>query len=161
MIVRKFPDLFLVLAGGGVNKDLDSLIVNLNLAQRVIRLGMVSNEVVPGVIAGALFGVIPSRDEGFGQVALEFFLSKKCVVASGVGGLLEIVKDGTNGYIVPPDNPEALAKRMAHLVERLELRHQLGENGQRMVLSTYNAFQMGSQYCELLERVSTESRSIL
>lgn len=55
---------------------------------------------------------VPSRREGFGLVAAEALARGRAVVASAAGGLPEIVTDGTTGSLVPPDDPDALAKAL-------------------------------------------------
>ena len=59
--------------------------------------------------------VAPSRREGLGMVALEAFTRGRPVVASRVGGLAESVTDGVDGYLVPPEDPVALAAALARL----------------------------------------------
>jgi glycosyltransferase involved in cell wall biosynthesis len=59
--------------------------------------------------------VAPSRREGLGMVALEAFTRGRPVVASRVGGLAESVEDGVDGYLVPPEDPVALAAALARL----------------------------------------------
>ena len=59
--------------------------------------------------------VAPSRREGLGMVALEAFTRGRPVVASRVGGLAESVEDGVDGYLVPPEDPVALAAAIARL----------------------------------------------
>ena len=59
--------------------------------------------------------VAPSRREGLGMVALEAFTRGRPVVASRVGGLAETVADGVDGYLVPPEDPVALAAALARL----------------------------------------------
>jgi glycosyltransferase involved in cell wall biosynthesis len=59
--------------------------------------------------------VAPSRREGLGLVALEAFARGRPVVASRVGGLAESVVDGVDGFLVPPDDPQALAAALARL----------------------------------------------
>lgn len=59
--------------------------------------------------------VAPSRREGLGLVALEAFARGRPVVASRVGGLAESVVDGVDGFLVPPDDPKALAAALARL----------------------------------------------
>lgn len=53
--------------------------------------------------------VVPSRAEAFGLVAIEAMSVATPVVASAVGGLVEIVNDGRDGFLVPPGDPDALA----------------------------------------------------
>jgi D-inositol-3-phosphate glycosyltransferase len=59
---------------------------------------------------------MPSHYESFGLVALEAMACGAPVVASGVGGLRIIIEDGQSGLLVPPDNPPALAKRLARVL---------------------------------------------
>ena len=59
----------------------------------------------------------PSLLEGFGLSALEAMAAGKAVVASRVGGLMEVVADSVTGDLVPPGNPEDLALAIAGLLE--------------------------------------------
>ena len=60
--------------------------------------------------------VVPSeRPEPFGLVAIEAFARGRPVIATSAGGLLEIVRDGVDGWLVPPGDVAALAGRMAGL----------------------------------------------
>ena len=78
--------------------------------------------------------VAPSRREGLGMVALEAFTRGRPVVASRVGGLAESVVDGVDGFLVPPEDPLALAAALARLpmampVGEAVLRHSPAEVG--------------------------------
>jgi glycosyltransferase involved in cell wall biosynthesis len=78
--------------------------------------------------------VAPSRREGLGLVALEAFARGRPVVASRVGGLAETVVDGVDGFLVPPEDPTALAAALARLpfgmpVGEALLRHSPAEVG--------------------------------
>jgi glycosyltransferase involved in cell wall biosynthesis len=76
------------------------------------------------------FGVIPSVwPEPFGLVALEAGVMSKAVVASDVGGLADIVKDGVNGLLVPPRDIPRLSRAMQRLLEDEDLRESLGAAG--------------------------------
>ncbi len=59
--------------------------------------------------------VVPSRSEGLGMFAVEALALGRPVVASEVGGLTEVVVDGADGALVPPDDPAALAVALAKL----------------------------------------------
>jgi glycosyltransferase involved in cell wall biosynthesis len=61
--------------------------------------------------------VIPSRSEGLPNVLLEALAEDLPVVATGVGGVSEVLQDPMAGLVVPPGDPEALADAMARVVE--------------------------------------------
>lgn len=67
--------------------------------------------------AAADVAVVPSRVEPFGNVAVEAMLAGRPLVASATQGLTEIVSDGDNGVLVPPDDPQALADGIARLLD--------------------------------------------
>jgi glycosyltransferase involved in cell wall biosynthesis len=67
--------------------------------------------------AAADIAIVPSRVEPFGNVAVEAMLAERPVVASATQGLVEIVKDGDNGLLVPPDDPVALADALQGLLD--------------------------------------------
>ena len=64
--------------------------------------------------------------EGFGVTCLEAMAHGKPVVASAVGGLLDLVVDGETGLLVPPRDPAALRRALERLLSDPELRRRLG-----------------------------------
>jgi glycosyltransferase involved in cell wall biosynthesis len=67
--------------------------------------------------AAADIAIVPSRVEPFGNVAVEAMLAERPVIASATQGLMEIVRDGENGLLVPPDDPVALADALQRLLD--------------------------------------------
>lgn len=79
----------------------------------------------------ASVAVVPSViSEGMGQVAIEAMLVGRAVVASDIGGLRDVVEDGTTGLMVPPSDPEALAVALDSLLDNPEARQRMGDAGQ-------------------------------
>jgi glycosyltransferase involved in cell wall biosynthesis len=72
---------------------------------------------------------VPSRSEGQGLVAMEALARARPVVASAVGGLPEVVRDGTTGRLVTPECPRALAQAIVELLAKEDLRTSMGEAG--------------------------------
>lgn len=70
--------------------------------------------------------VCPSRREGFGLACAEAMAYGKPVVASAVGGLLDLVVDGETGLLVPPRDPGALRQALERLLDDPVLRRRLG-----------------------------------
>jgi D-inositol-3-phosphate glycosyltransferase len=73
-----------------------------------------------------LFIVSSSRREPFAVVNLEALAAGRPLVATAVGGNVEVVSGGGNGFLAPPDDPEALARRMLTLLKDPALRARLG-----------------------------------
>ncbi|HEY4691097.1 MAG TPA: glycosyltransferase [Anaerolineae bacterium] len=76
--------------------------------------------------SAASFVVMPSRYESFGMVALEAMACGRPVIASEVGGLAYLVRDGETGFHVPEGDPVALASAIARLLQDNALRERLG-----------------------------------
>ncbi|WP_186755703.1 glycosyltransferase [Echinicola salinicaeni] len=82
---------------------------------------------------------IASSNEGFGLVAAEAMMHHLPVVATKVGGLQNVVVDGETGFLVPPYNPQALAKKLQHLIDHPDLRTQFGQAGHHRAKKHYSA----------------------
>jgi len=79
-----------------------------------------------------------SRKESFGVSIIESMSCSKPIIATGVGGLREIISDGVDGILVKPDNITSAAEAIEKLVLNPDLRDYLGQNGMRKVLKYYN-----------------------
>ncbi len=98
------------------------------LPPNVFALGGWPHGAVLAAWQGALFGLVPSIGiETFGIVALEAMAAGRPVIASGIGGLVDVVADGQTGVLVPPGDPIALRGAMQRLLEDAPLCERLGE----------------------------------
>jgi glycosyltransferase involved in cell wall biosynthesis len=81
-------------------------------------LGRLDGDAMDGLIRDALALALPSRwYENQPMVVLEAFARRVPVVASDLGGTPELIRHGTDGFLVPPDDPGALASALGALVE--------------------------------------------
>lgn len=76
--------------------------------------------------------IIPSYAESFGLTALEAMAMGLPIIASKVGGLVEMVKDNINGYLFDPGSEEDLIKKMEQLANNSAHRLEMGKNGNKM-----------------------------
>ncbi|MFC1821836.1 glycosyltransferase family 4 protein [Thermodesulfobacteriota bacterium] len=83
--------------------------------------------------------VLPSFFEGMGRVLLEAMAMEKPVVASDVGGIPDLVKDGINGYLVPPGNVRELAGAIKKLLLDKRLARKMGQEGRRRIKEEFSA----------------------
>jgi D-inositol-3-phosphate glycosyltransferase len=101
----------------------------LGLRNVVVFHGTVSQDELPYYYSAAQVLVVPSRYESFGMVALEAMACGTPVIASDVGGLSSLVRDGRTGFLVPDGDPRALADRLLPLLRDPVLRRELGHHG--------------------------------
>ena len=91
--------------------------------------GFVPHDELQQLYARAAVIACPSRREGFGVACLEAMAHGRPVVATRVGGLLDLVVDGETGIVVPPRDPAALRSALERLLADPDLRHKLGSAG--------------------------------
>lgn len=107
---------------------LQSMREQLGIHDIVTFIGARDQNELPFYYAAAEMVIMPSHYESFGMVALEAMASGTPVIASEVGGLAFLVRDGENGFHVPSRDPEALAERIYELLTNESCRIRLGEN---------------------------------
>jgi glycosyltransferase involved in cell wall biosynthesis len=116
--LRSLPaDTHLVVLGEGPDREaLERLAADLEVASRVHLVGRVAD--VGAWLARTTVLAHPARWEGFGLAVLEAMLAGLPVVASNVSSLPELVEDGQTGYLVRPDDPDALGAALARALEQ-------------------------------------------
>jgi len=127
----------LIIGNGSERKNLENLTEKLNLQDRVRFLGEILKEEIPKYLSAADCFVLPSLSEGFGIVILEAMAVNIPVIATKIGGVLDIIKDGETGVLVDPKNPEQISKALFKLCSQPEFSKQLIEQAFSN-LSKYN-----------------------
>jgi len=82
--------------------------------------------------------VVPSTSEGFGRTAIEAMAERTPLVASAVGGLLDIVADGTTGLLFPPCDDHALASKITAILEKPILGDRIARAGHDAAIARYS-----------------------
>jgi L-malate glycosyltransferase len=108
-------------------RSLERLIESCGLVERVRFLG--EREDVPRVLGAVDIVLAPSWEEPFGRSIVEAMALGVPVVATSVGGPAEIVRDGSDGLLLPPRAPERWAEAIARLADRPEERAAMGAAG--------------------------------
>jgi D-inositol-3-phosphate glycosyltransferase len=105
---------------------LQDMVEDLGIENFVIFLGKQDQQLLPYYYSASEIVVMPSHYESFGMVALEAMACGTPVVASQVGGLAFLVRDGETGFVVPGNDVQMLAKRIVELIKDKDLRNKLG-----------------------------------
>ena len=127
----RFPGIELVVAGDDpARAQLEAQAAALNLGDSVAFTGWIRPEDVAATIDLATMMIVPSRSrEAFGNVAIQAMQRGRPVIGADVGGIPEIVTDGTTGYIVAAENPGVLAAAMDQLLTERESAVRMGAAG--------------------------------
>jgi glycosyltransferase involved in cell wall biosynthesis len=149
------PEVHIVLVGDGPSRpSLEKLSAELGLADRVHFTGTLSQDPNPHQFFD--ISVLCSRSEGFPNTVIEALASARAVVATAVGGVKDVIADGSTGMLVTADDDTALAAAIQGLYSDAGLRRRLGEHGQNVVRARFHerivvGYLMGL-YEELVER---------
>ena len=147
------PDI--VIGGDGQQREsLEKLSCELGLRHRTIFLGNVQGKTKVWLYQNAAMQVIPSRTrEAFPMVLLEGFAAGCPVVASDAPGLSDLVDHEQTGWVVPRNNPEALAERLTELWQRPDLAKTVVKAGQ-LVARKHDWQHIAEQHLELFEELT-------
>jgi glycosyltransferase involved in cell wall biosynthesis len=132
--VAAVPDVTLIVAGDGPDRAaLEARAIELGLEGRSRFLGSVSREQVLRLFGAADASVLSSAWENFPHTVVEALAVGCPVIATAVGGVPEVVRDGENGLLVPPNDVAAFAAAIRRFFEDDELRRRLAEAAPRSV----------------------------
>jgi glycosyltransferase involved in cell wall biosynthesis len=157
-IAAQFPHVSFNIAGDVLEPDyfveLQTLIRDLNLSDRFHFVGGVSN--LREYLSTADIFVLPSRSEGFSNAIVEAMAASLPVVATDVGGNTEAVTDWVNGFIVPSEDPAALAAAITRLLSDPPKAQEMGAAGKKLASEKFTTEAMMHQitiaYANLLTR---------
>jgi glycosyltransferase involved in cell wall biosynthesis len=153
-LLKSRPDVMFVIAGDGeLRASIESEAKRL-LRDRVRFLGWVQD--LAGLYAALDLVVLTSRNEGTPVALIEAGAAGKAVVATSVGGVPDVVRDGTTGLLAPAGDPRAVAMQIAALLDDYSRAAAMGRAGREWVRDRYSVQRLvadtASLYRELLAR---------
>jgi len=97
--------------------------------------------------------VLPSYREGVPKGLLEAAAAGLPLVATDVPGCREVVRPGVNGFLVPPRDPEGLARVLAKLLEDAKMRHEMGRQSRKIAVKEFSEEQVAETTLSLYENL--------
>jgi glycosyltransferase involved in cell wall biosynthesis len=138
IIRNDFPDFFVEFLGKGpANRELKDLVSQLRLEQNCKFSGLLPHAEVLKRMAIARTVILPSRSDNCPYALIESIAVGTPVIASNVGGIPEIIRDGVDGFLVPPGNPEALAEKIKAILTDQNLRETMSNNARQHYLNNF------------------------
>lgn len=151
LVLDFYPELKLLIVGDGpslkIKRKLEAFVRQNHLSGSVQFLG--TRRDTPLLLKAMDIFVSPAIKEAFGINLIEAMYSEVPCIATNVGGVSEVMQDGNTGILVPPADPNALAKTIKCLLARPELASKYGAAGKKRVLENFTA----DKYIEKLENL--------
>ncbi|MBI4436485.1 MAG: glycosyltransferase [Candidatus Omnitrophica bacterium] len=116
---------------------------------------------VKPVMAAMDLVVLPSLGEGLGLAIAEAMALGKAVIATEVGGIPELVRNGQDGILIPPSDPSALAEAMKELITNHEKRKKMSESGRERILRHFSMARVAGEALETYERLRLRAKGKL
>lgn len=158
-VLNTYPDARLILVGDGNEREKMVILArDLGVEHSVIFTGFVSHADVARIVNAADIAVVPVPQMQVNMwlspmKLFEYMASGKAVVASAMGQIKEVVKDGKNGLLVPAGDEIALEKAITRLIEDESFREHLGRQAREDAIKDHS----WSQYLVRLENVFADS----
>jgi glycosyltransferase involved in cell wall biosynthesis len=149
-----FPDLrCLVVGDGPERRRLEQMARRLDLNPTVRFLGSVPHDAVPSYLGESDVFVRASRSEGLGTAFLEALAMGLPVIATPVGGIPDIIRDGETGLWTPADDAQQLAQNLRRLLTDRDLARRLGRGGMEHVRKHFDADVVARKYLAVFNEV--------
>lgn len=133
---ERYPDARLTLVGSGPDRArLESLCRELGVFDAVHFMGSIPNREVLVEMSRARFFILPSVQEGFGIVYLEAMACGCVTIGTEGEGIADLIISGKNGFLVPPDNPDAIVRAVEWCLEHPAEADAIAEQGRQDALN--------------------------
>ncbi len=150
-LIQKYPAAELHLVGADLEEKLGGIVKERELQDKIIFYGQVANPMK--VLTGVDIGVLCSESEGLSNAIIEFLASGKPVIATRVGGNVELVFDGKTGFLVDVGDVEGLANAMYRLAMDADAVTNMGERARAFVKSNFAVKKMVQQHLAIYKTV--------
>jgi glycosyltransferase involved in cell wall biosynthesis len=159
LIAEISRNVHLVIAGTGeLEGMIKEFVSKFNLENRIHLLGFRKD--IQDLMKTFDIFLLPSLWEGFGIVLIEAMAAGNPIVATNTSSIPEIVEDGRNGILVPPENAEAICDVLVKLISEPELRIKFGKEGQKIVREKFTIERMINDYENIFDEITETKKKI-
>jgi len=137
---------FLLVGDGVLRSEIEELIKKLGMEDKIFLLGWRND--IPGILSCIDVLVLTSLWEGLPRVFPQAMASGVPVVATEVDGAPEAIKNGLNGFLLPPKDINAMAEKVIYLIRHPKKAQEMGEKGKGLV-AEFDIWKMLAQQEEL------------
>ena len=161
LILKEFPEVKIVIAGGGSQEsELKELVNSLGVSANTVFVGWIPNNKLPQYIASADIYVSTSlSDAGLAVSTAEAMACGLPAVVTDFGDNKKWVEDGVCGFVVPLSDPEALAEKIVYLLKHDDIRKEFGMRGRKVIEERNDYYEemakMENIYMDIVKRYTS------
>lgn len=151
LILKDRGILFLIIGDGKNKKSIKDRIKQLGLEDTVRMLGYRSD--VYDILTASDISLLLSFKEGIPNAVLESYACSRPVIASGSGGLEEIICHGTDGFLLSQGNAGAVADKILYLMDNPQITCEMGKNARQKILCDFSSQRLISELNTLINKI--------
>ncbi len=154
LVLKAHPEAHFTFAGDGNVEVYEKMARDLGISDACNFLGWVKDDTKESVYLSHSIYCLPSRAEGLPMSVLEAMSYGLATVATPVGGIPDVIEEGKTGFLVPVDDPEALANILIRLIDDMPLKQQIGQQGRQLIEDTYSMEKYANSLMKIYEEVT-------
>lgn len=154
MIAPRYPDWKIVFAGNGELENARTIARNNRVEGQVVFLGWVDNKSKADAFHRASALCMASYAEGFPMAVLDAWAYGVPVVSTPAGGLIDIIKEGSNGLLFETGNIDQMAEKLEKMIVDTDMRKHIGEESRMLAYTTFNINTINHQLGNIYEELS-------
>jgi len=152
LILKKGSDLNFIIGGDGPLQDeIEEFVTKTNLSSRVKLAGWITHNKLPDYLNELKLLILPSYTEGLPNIMVEGMACGTPVLATPVGAIPDIIKDGETGFIMEDNSPECIEKNIIRAINYPDL-ERIAENGRKLVEKEFTFEKAVEMWGKILEQ---------
>ncbi|MFA7169676.1 MAG: glycosyltransferase family 4 protein [Candidatus Paceibacterota bacterium] len=157
ILQKDFPHIRLLVVGDGdMRNDYEKYVQENDLLENVIFKGKLTGELLRSVYQEAHLFSLPTSNDSYPLVILEAMSSGLPVVSTRVGGIPQMVEEGKEGFLIEPNNPTELARKISELINNPKLALNFSVRARRKALNEFSWSVRLEKYNQVLEKAFFE-----
>jgi len=150
-IEKEFPSFELLIVGEGEErKNLERMVKEKGLEKKIKFKGRLSLKQTKNLMKDCYFLCLPSLSEGLPRVLMESMSLRKPAIATNVGGIPELIKEGENGFLFEKGNVDDLIKKMRLLLKNKNLAIKMGERARAFIIQRFSNKKYIQNYIQMI-----------
>ena len=152
LILKTKQSKAIIIGKGDLEDNIEEILIADNIIDKVKLTGWIENNELPNYLTEIQILVLPSYKEGLPNIVLEAMACGCVVLATPVGGIPDVIKDGNTGFIMEDNSPECIAENVMRALEHPDL-ERIVKNARMLVEREFTYEAAVERYRKILESI--------